>query len=116
MSAQSPAIVSDLVTLWTKPPDEAMTLPLRDELHIQALPDGKWRVRDRRVPVDDLRGLLGFIEKIENEDTYFEVMTLRRGFEWFSFASFQEAVQDFLEPSPRRSPIKSEKTIALGVE
>ena len=100
MSTQSPTVVSKLVTLWTTPPDEALVPPLREELDIQALPDGKWRVRDRRVPVDDLRGLLGFIEKIENQDTYFEVMTLRRSFEWFSFASFQEAVQDFLEPSP----------------
>lgn len=99
MSTQSPTIVSGLVTLWTTPPDEALTPPLFEELHIQALPDGKWRVRDRRVPVDDVRGLLGFIEQMENEDTYFEVMTLRRGFAWSSFASFQEAVQSFLEPS-----------------
>ena len=100
MSTQSSSIVSELVTLWTTPPDVALSPPLREELHIKALPDGKWWVRDRRVPVDDLRGLLGFIEKIENEDTYFEVMTLRRGFEWSSFGSFQEAVQDFLEPAP----------------
>lgn len=100
MSAQSSTTVSKLVTLWTTPPDEALTPPTREELHIRALPDGKWRVRDKRLHADDLRGLLGFIEKIETEDTYFEVMTLRRGFEWFSFASFQEAVQDFLEPSP----------------
>jgi hypothetical protein len=100
MSTQSSTIVAELASLWTGPPDVALSPPLREELHIKALPDGKWCVRDRRVPVDDLRGLLGFIEKIGNEDTYFEVMTLRRGFEWFSFDSFQEAVQDFLEPAP----------------
>ncbi len=98
MSTQSSTIVSELITRWTSPPDETSTPTLRAELQITALPGGKWRVRDSRVPAEDLRGLLGFIEKIEKEETSFEVLTLRRGFEWFSFATFHDAVQDFLEP------------------
>jgi hypothetical protein len=102
MRTRSSTIVSELVTRWAAPPDEALTPTRREELQITALPHGTWRVRDSRLPADDLRGLLGFIEKKEKDEVAFEVLTLRRGFEWFSFASFQEAVQDFLEP-PRES-------------
>ena len=98
MSTQSSTIVSELVTRWTTPLDETVTPNLREELQITALPGSKWCVRDSRVPADDVKGLLGFIEKKEKEHVRFEVLTLRRGFEWFSFATFQEAVQDFLEP------------------
>lgn len=100
MSTQSSTIVAELVSRWTSPPEETSTPTRREELQITALPGDKWRVRDHRVLADDLGGLLGFIEKIEKEETSFEVLTLRRGFEWFSFATFQEAVEDFLE-SPR---------------
>lgn len=100
MRTRSSTIVSELATRWTTPPDRAVTPTLREELQVTALPGGKWRVRDRRVPSDDLRGLLGFIEKTEKEDAPYEVMTLRTGFEWFSYATFQDAVHDFLESSP----------------
>ena len=100
MSTQSSTIVSELITRWTSPPDETSTPTLREELQITALPGGKWRVRDLRVPAEDLRGLLGFIEEIKGEDTIFEVMTLRGGFEWSSFDSFPEAIQGFLQTAP----------------
>jgi hypothetical protein len=63
-----------------------------EDVEIQALSDTQWRVRDTRLPDDDVRGLLGFIEKITKTDTVFEVMALSDGFEWFSFASMHEAV------------------------
>jgi hypothetical protein len=89
-----------LVSLWNAAPDDALSSPARGDLSVTALHDGKWRVRDRRIPADDFTGLLGFIEEIEGEDTVFEVMTLRRGFEWSSYASFPEAIEGFLQPAP----------------
>lgn len=100
MSTQTSTIVAELVARWTSPPEDASTPTLREELQITALPGSKWCVRDSRVPADDAKGLLGFIEKKgHEEDVRFEVLTLRSGFEWFSFATFQDAVQDFLSLS-----------------
>ena len=65
------------------------------DVEVQALSESQWRVRDRRLPRADARGLLGFVESIErteSADATFEVMCLSHGFEWFTFASLQEAV------------------------
>ena len=61
----------------------------------QQLSSNRWQLRDRRQPGDDPRGLLGFIERVRRSsttDTVFEVMTLSDGFEFFTFATLQEAV------------------------
>lgn len=76
------------------------------DVEVQALSEGQWRVRDRRIPQADARGLLGFVEKIEtsgNADTTFEVMCLSHGFEWFRFASLQDAVVHLVSHSHGRS-------------
>lgn len=97
---QSSNLVLKLISRWTAAPDDTLSPPTRDDLDVTTLPDGKWRVRDRRLPADDSMGLLGFIEEIGREDTAFEVMTLRGGFEWSSFASFPEAIEGFLQAAP----------------
>lgn len=43
----------------------------------------------------DARGLRGYIEK---KGDIFEAMQLGRGFEWFSFASLEEATAHFTHP------------------
>lgn len=76
------------------------------DVEVQALSESQWRVRDRRIPQADARGLLGFVERIETSesaDTTFEVMCLSHGFEWFRFASLQEAVVHLVSHSHSRS-------------
>ena len=70
------------------------TLTVAD-IEVQPLSRNQWRLCDRRLPGDDARGLLGFIERTqrtEKTDEIFELMTLSDGFEFFSFASLQEAI------------------------
>lgn len=72
------------------------------DVEVQGLSESQWRVRDRRLPHADARGLLGFVERIERSesaDATFEVMCLSRGFEWFTFASLQEAVAHVVDRS-----------------
>jgi hypothetical protein len=72
------------------------------DVEVQALSESQWRVRDRRLPQADARGLLGFVERIERSeraDATFEVMCLSHGFEWFTFVSLQEAVEHLVHHS-----------------
>ena len=72
------------------------------DVEVQALSESQWRVRDQRLPRADARGLLGFVERIEKSesaDATFEVMCLSHGFEWFTFASLQEAVEHLVHHS-----------------
>jgi hypothetical protein len=64
----------------------------KDDLEVRALSGSEWRVSDRRVSPHDAFSLLGFIEK--KHDVY-EVMQLGRGFEFFSFPTFDEAIAHF---------------------
>jgi hypothetical protein len=66
----------------------------KDDLEIRALSGSEWRVSDRRVSPQDAFSLLGFIEK--KHDVY-EVMQLGRGFEFFSFPTFDDAIAHFLQ-------------------
>lgn len=78
------------------------TLTVAD-IEVQPLSRDQWRLRDRRISRDDARGLLGFVDKIqpaEKTSTVFELMTFSDGFEWFSFASLQEAVAHVARYAP----------------
>lgn len=70
------------------------TLTVAD-IDVQPLSSDQWRLYDKRLPDDDARGLLGFIERTERTEEageVFELLTLSDGFEFFSFATLQEAV------------------------
>ncbi|WP_349901935.1 hypothetical protein [Parafrigoribacterium humi] len=67
----------------------------RDDIRIDELSPSRWRVTNKRFRPEDRRGLLGFIEQLEDG---FEVMELVDGwqdFAWFTFASYAEAEAHF---------------------
>ncbi|MET4705852.1 hypothetical protein ABIB54_003358 [Frigoribacterium sp. UYMn621] len=70
--------------------------PTRADLLVEALSQSQWRVIDRRIPETDACSLLGFIEEKTQQ---FEVMQLRHGFQFFTFASLDEARSHFTEPA-----------------
>jgi hypothetical protein len=67
---------------------------IKDELEIRAISDSEWRVSDRRVSPQDAFSLLGFIEM---KHGVYEVMQLGRGFEFFSFPTFDDAIAHFFQ-------------------
>jgi len=95
----SPALdASDSGTVFST--NGAISAPLTaQDVEVQALSRTQWRVRDRRLPQVDARGLLGFVEKVEKADTTFELMALSHGFEWFTFPSLREAVAHLVDRS-----------------
>jgi len=82
--------------------------PQASDLIVQPLSPTSWRVYDSRLPKDDIRRLLGFIE--EKPDN-FEVTQLDRGFAWFSFETLVDAIDHFTHERPveslRRSHVLS---------
>lgn len=75
-------------------PGTADVLPgiRREDIVVQSISDTEWRVSDRRIPPDDARSLLGYIEQ---KGRRFELMQLAPGFAWFSYASLAEATDHF---------------------
>ncbi|MCU1525491.1 MAG: hypothetical protein JWO18_2385 [Microbacteriaceae bacterium] len=72
-----------------------MTRPA-ETLEVMQLSSHEWRICDPRLPSDDARRVLGFIE-LKN-GTY-EALQLRREFEWFCFESLDDAISHFIEMS-----------------
>ena len=56
-----------------------------------------WRVCDARIPENDPRRLLGFVEE---RDGRFEVMQIGNGFRWSTFATMREALTHMLSTAP----------------
>ena len=61
----------------------------------------QWRVCDPRRPDNDAQHLLGFIEI--TKDLEFEVMSLIRGFEWFTYPTLLEASVHFARAAQHES-------------
>lgn len=74
--------------------------PLESDLIVQPLSPTSWRVYDSRLPKDDVRRLLGFIE---NKPDGYEVTQLDRGFAWFSFETLADAIDQFTHERPAES-------------
>ncbi|MET4781563.1 hypothetical protein [Glaciihabitans sp. UYNi722] len=70
-----------------------------DAIEIVALSNGEWRVCDSRLPNDDARRVLGFIE---SKNGAYEVFQLGRAFEWFVFDSLAEATAHFTGVSAKQ--------------
>jgi hypothetical protein len=74
-----------------------------DDVRIEALSASRWRVSNKCLPPDDRRGLLGFIEQLDDR---FEVMELVDGWEdfaWFTFPTLAAAGSHFSDPQPDQS-------------
>jgi hypothetical protein len=65
----------------------------RDDLMIYALSPREWRISDSALPAQDSLSVLGFIEQKRG---MFEAMLIGRGFEWFSFDTFEAAISHFV--------------------
>lgn len=63
---------------------------------IEPMSLNRWRVCDSSRPDNDKRHLLGFIEF--TKELEFEVMSLIRGFEWFTYPTLAEANAHFDHP------------------
>ncbi|MHA6669680.1 hypothetical protein ACX3O0_12505 [Homoserinimonas sp. A447] len=68
-----------------------------EDILIEPLTSDRWRICDRRVSEHDARGLLGYIEKKNDQ---FEVMQLDHGFAWFYFDSLIAATDHFTRARP----------------
>jgi hypothetical protein len=84
--------------------------PTASDLRLESLSDSCWRVCDKRLPADDTRSILGFIEETRGQ---FEVMELggEYNFAWFTFASIREAISHF--DSARQSTTGTETSVRL---
>ena len=75
---------------------------IKENIVVKSLSASHWRVSDRRCSEYDAHGLLGYIEKME--DDVFEVMQLDHGFEWYSYASLAAATAHFANVQPSATP------------
>jgi hypothetical protein len=72
-----------------------MTELTLEALDVHSISESDWRVRDRRLPEHDALCVLGVIAKKDN-DTY-EALRIGQGFQRFTFTSFADAVQHFID-------------------
>ncbi|GAB3039402.1 hypothetical protein GCM10027052_19440 [Parafrigoribacterium mesophilum] len=84
--------------LTTKQTAYAVNAPEACNIDVQSLSPSAWRICDTRFSQhDDARALIGFVEE---KDGVFEVMQMGRGFEWFTYATLEDAIAHFVRVSP----------------
>jgi hypothetical protein len=69
--------------------------PTRRDIVFHPLSSTEWRVADGRLPANDLRGLLGFVQR---SGELFEVVRMGQPFIRHYCSSLEEAAQQFLRP------------------
>ena len=69
--------------------------PTRRDIVFHPLSSSEWRVADGRIPGNDLRGLLGFVQR---SGDLFEVVRMGQPFIRSYCSSLEEAAQQFLRP------------------
>jgi hypothetical protein len=69
--------------------------PTRRDIVFHPLSSTEWRVADGRIPGNDLRGLLGFVQR---SGELFEVVRMGQPFIRSYCSSLEEAAQQFLRP------------------
>jgi hypothetical protein len=69
--------------------------PTRRDIVFHPLSSTEWRVADGRIPANDLRGLLGFVQR---SGELFEVVRMGQPFIRHYCSSLEEAAQQFLRP------------------
>jgi len=74
---------------------ECLSAPAVDDLVVQSVSDGVWRVRDGRLPEQDALCVLGVIEVIDGR---YEALAVGRGLKRDAFASLDEAIPFFARP------------------
>lgn len=86
----------------------------RASLLVEPLAVSQWRVCDSRWPERHANRLLGFIEITKNGS--FEVMQLANGFEWFTYASLDEATAHFVDAMPVHALTNSAPQVGIDAE
>lgn len=69
--------------------------PTRRDIVFHPLSSSEWRVADGRIPGNDLRGLLGFVQR---SGDLFEVVRMGQPFIRSYCSTLEEAAQQFLRP------------------
>jgi hypothetical protein len=69
--------------------------PTRRDIVFHPLSSSEWRVADGRIPGNDLRGLLGFVQR---SGELFEVVRMGQPFIRSYCSTLEEAAQQFLRP------------------
>lgn len=82
------------------------------QLVVEPLAHSQWRVCDGRWAEHDPQHLLGFIEL--TEDSEFEVMSLARGFEWFTYPTFDEASAHFICVMHDAAPVSADSHVVFS--
>ena len=70
--------------------------PGPDEIRIRDISATQWRVSNKCSRADDPLGLLGFIERLDDEFEVMELGAMPGDFAWFTFSSFAEASAHFV--------------------
>jgi hypothetical protein len=76
-----------------------------EDLRLDEIAEGRWRVCDRRFRATNPRSVLGFIQVTDAPGGSFEVTDVRRAGDPVTYATREEAIAVFLSmTSPVRSP------------